>query len=148
MGLGGIRKPSRFHFPRQKIEGARTFAQGDHFAPGSTQLRVRDVQVFRGLTQRWLVACFFWRTLLGVLDALLRHSGEKEEWIECPDPEVWTAWWAALGHIRSISAGQTAWGRLSTTTISSTLEIHRRLSGPREAEPATWLTSDASPLKA
>ena len=63
--------------PRAKIEGARTFVQGDHFVPGSIQLRAQDVQISRGLAQHWLVACFFGRAMLGVLDALLQHSGGK-----------------------------------------------------------------------
>lgn len=83
-----------------------------------------------------------------MLGDLLQQSGETDEWISRPDPEIWKAWLAALEHVRSISADQTSREGLFTTKISSKLDIHRILSGMREDDPVTRLTSDATPLKA
>ena len=74
--------------PGEKIEGARLTALSDIYIPGSMQVKVKDIQVLRGLAQHWLVSCFFWKTLMQVLDSLLKHHDERSEWVNCPDYEL------------------------------------------------------------
>ena len=93
-------------FQKEKIGAAETFAQCDHFLHGPIQLRGRDAQVFRVLSQHWLVSCFFRRALLRVVDSFFQHSGESEEWAARPCPEIWRARWDVLSHVRSLANDQ------------------------------------------
>ena len=67
-----------------KIEGSRMYITSDTYSPGPMQVRIEEVQYARGLCQRWLVDCFFWKTLIHVLYFSLSHSAEKGEWAKCP----------------------------------------------------------------
>ena len=145
--MNWIRKHSLFHFPKQNRGGENVFPVRTVFTLLHPSQSERHPNI-PGAGASLVGGRFCWRTLLGVLDSLLQHSGETDEWVACPDPEIWKAWWAALEHVMGISADQTAWEWLFATKISSTMEIHRRLSGPRGVAPVTWLTSDATPAKA
>ena len=133
--------------PKAKIEGVGDFAQGDHFVSESTQFRVKGIQVFRRLAQRWMPGFFFRRTFRCVSESLLHHTSENGECAARPGSEIWGSRRGGLSHVRRLAKVQEEWGRLVATTIAITIDVHTRLSGPRGRKPVTRLTSDSKMVR-
>lgn len=79
--------------PPANVMGAHLVILSDAYKPGCAKVKLRDVQVPRGLCQRWMAASLYWKITLQGLGALLRFAGESDSYISRPEPDVWIAFW-------------------------------------------------------
>ena len=52
--------------PLAAIEGSRMFIMADVYAPGSMQVRAKEIHVLRGMGRLWLVSCFLWGSMIQI----------------------------------------------------------------------------------
>ena len=74
--------------PTAKIDGDRAIILGDAFPPASKQVRLRAVNVMRGLRQGWGFSCFIWSSMLQVLDSMLQNGEGNRRIANIKNPEV------------------------------------------------------------
>ena len=130
--------------PPVKVMGARIMILSDVYRPGSSKVKVRDIQVLRGLCQHWLSASLYWKLTLQGLDTILRFADEADDYISCPEPDVWVAYWNVLEVLRVTADDELRWNRLFRGRICQVVEVSKRFSGPRQVEQSEWITSDAT----
>ena len=73
---------------RNKIEDARSFAVGDSYCAGPTQVRLDEIQVLRGLRHRRLVSFCFRRSTMQAIDSMLQFGYGNRERPNFPCPEM------------------------------------------------------------
>ena len=86
--------------PKPKVLGARLFVLSDELIPGKPNLRLKTLQTIRGLSQHWLTASNFWRSVNRVCDSLLAYRDEAKALAQCPVMEIWTSFWYMMDFVR------------------------------------------------
>ena len=76
---------------------------GDELMPGKPNLRLKALQIPRGLGQHWLTASNFWRSVNRVCDSLLAFPDETQALGQCPVLEVWTSFWHMMDFVRYLA---------------------------------------------
>ena len=84
LGFGINTETGIIEVPPAKVMGARVVILSDVYKPGCGKMELQDVQVLRGLCQRWATASLYWEMAMQALGALLRFADECDGYISRP----------------------------------------------------------------
>ena len=130
--------------PPVKVESAALFILSDEFGSPYVKLRLKSLQVLRGLMTHWLNASLFWKSCVQPVDALLSFQDEKAEFVMCPDPEIVSAFWSMIRLLKYLASDRTIWRTLFRGDIARVLEAQLRFTHPDECKNSIWITGDAT----
>ena len=130
--------------PPLKVESAALFVLSEDFGSPYVRLRLKTVQVLRGLMTHWLNASLFWRACVQPVDAMLSFQDEKAEFLVCPDPEIVSAFWSMMRLLKYLAGDREVWRTLFRGEIARVLEAQLRFTSPNDCTSSVWLTGDAT----
>ena len=69
---------------------------------------INSLQVLRGLLTQWLSASLIWMLCAHPIDALVRHAGERGQYVKCLDPALDKAFRPTVARLRHVSGDKEA----------------------------------------
>ena len=92
-----------------KVESASLFILSEEFGFPYVRLRLKSVQLLRGLMTHWLNASLFWKSCAQPVDAMLSFQDENAEFLARPDPEIVSAFWSMMRLLKYLASDRPIW---------------------------------------
>lgn len=130
--------------PPGVVDGAKSLLPGIVYGPRPTLATGRAFQELRGYYTHWHSENPAWKVIARPDDVLLGFLDAGGIRIQGASSEIWSEFRHTVSWMREQMEWGDVWNNLPKGGLARLLPLRGRFSGPNDAHPVTWLSSDST----